>query len=481
VNKQAPTISQIATMVMFALSCFCILLFIWLTFGGSSPLKAEGYAVKVAFPEAVQLGADADVRSSGITIGTVRRIEQDRASKRTLATLVLDSKHAPLASDARAILRTKTLLGETFVELTQGSREAPKLKEGGRLADARVGETVELDELFQTYDPTTRRAFRMWQQDLSVASADRGEDLNNVLGHLPEFTQDANGLLEVLDRNEDALTGLIRDTGEVYGALSVDERQLRNLTVNSDALFRQTASQREALATAFQIFPTFLRESRTTLARLERFSANTRPLVRDLRPVSRELTPTIRAVRGLAPDLKQFFRNFDQQITASKTGLPALRDILRGARPLVGSVWPFLQEFNPIFEWLELNQNNTADFLQNGPSGLADTTPSANPGEPGHYLRQLTINGTESAGIHPNRLSTNRGNAYLPPIVYSAESSRKNTVLSFDCKPSGGEVEARPGTGGNQACLVAPRTLFKGKQQGQFPHVDPSDYAQRGR
>ena len=40
--KQAPSIGRILTMVAFALSCFGILIFLWLSFGGSVPLQPEG-------------------------------------------------------------------------------------------------------------------------------------------------------------------------------------------------------------------------------------------------------------------------------------------------------------------------------------------------------------------------------------------------------------------------------------------------------
>ena len=53
--KQAPSLGRILTMVAFSLSCFGIVLFLWLSFGGSVPLRPKGYQVEVAFPEATQL------------------------------------------------------------------------------------------------------------------------------------------------------------------------------------------------------------------------------------------------------------------------------------------------------------------------------------------------------------------------------------------------------------------------------------------
>ncbi len=49
-QKQAPSVGRILVMVLFALSCFGLLLFLWLSFGGPVPLKPKTYQVRVAFP-----------------------------------------------------------------------------------------------------------------------------------------------------------------------------------------------------------------------------------------------------------------------------------------------------------------------------------------------------------------------------------------------------------------------------------------------
>ena len=43
------------------------------------------------------------------------------------------------------------------------------LPDGGRLANAQVQPTVELDEIFTAFDPDTRDAFRDWVKELSGA------------------------------------------------------------------------------------------------------------------------------------------------------------------------------------------------------------------------------------------------------------------------------------------------------------------------
>src|SRR5207248_6379041 len=123
-DKSAPSVPRIITMVVFALSCFGLLIFLWISFGGSVPLKPKAYEVHVHFPEATTLAEQADVRMAGVTIGKVRRKELDKGGARTNVTLDIEPKYAPIPSDTRAILRQKTLLGETYVELSPGSRTA---------------------------------------------------------------------------------------------------------------------------------------------------------------------------------------------------------------------------------------------------------------------------------------------------------------------------------------------------------------------
>ena len=124
-----------AVIVGFALSCFGLLLFLWLAFGGPVPLKPKGYQVNVAFSEGTQLAVEADVRISGVPVGKVKTVEPDKESGRSTARIELESRFAPIACDTRAILRQKTLLGETYVELTPGSSGAKEIPVNGTLVE----------------------------------------------------------------------------------------------------------------------------------------------------------------------------------------------------------------------------------------------------------------------------------------------------------------------------------------------------------
>jgi virulence factor Mce-like protein len=486
-QKAAPSLPRILIMVGFALSCFGLLLFLWLSFGGPVPLKPKGYQVQVGFPEATTLATEADVRVAGVPVGKVRKVEASDGGNRTLATLELERRFAPLRQDARAVLRQKTLLGETYVEMTPG-RSEETIPEGGRLPNGQVEDTVQLDEIFDALDPQTREDFRTWQQQLAVGIKGRGRDFNDALGTLPGFARDGADILRVLDTQEAAVQRLVKNTGVVFGALTENEQQLENLITGSKRMFDATASKSDALAETIRIFPTFLDESKLTVERVQRFSRDTDPLITDLRPVARDLQPTLRDVRALAPDLERFFDRLDPVITASKTGMPATREVLDGAEPLLAAAGPFLAELNPILEYFEASQWQVADFLSFGAAALAATTPSPGGGV-GHYLRQFGPLGPEAAAMFQERLPSNRGNTYFQPLSLAASvadggrtyAKYKITPL-FDCRNSG--VKPAPNPEGQPGCVVQNENQFDSRKftvnervQGTFPHVEAADYS----
>jgi virulence factor Mce-like protein len=456
-QKQAPSLTRILIAAGFALSCFGLLLFLWVTFGGPIPFKPESYRFTADFPEATQLATETDVRIGGVSVGKVKKTSVPKDENVTRAEIELYPEYAPLPSDARATLRQKTLLGENYVELTRGSPAAAKLKEGGHLADTQIQDQTQIDEIFNALDPQTRQNFRLWQLNAQIAGEGRGLDLNDALGNLGPFAADAAEVLQALERQDKALGDLIRHTGGVFEALSSRGEELAGAITGSNATFGALAAQERALAETIRIFPTFNRETRLTLNKLDEFAHNTNPLIVDLKPVARDLSPTLKSVRQLSPSLKSLFQNLDPLITAGNTGLPALESTLTALRPVLRDLDPFLANLAPIVRYLHYYENTATDFLSNPEAALAGSMDSATtPGQPAprHYLRQISYLSAESLSVWPQRLPTNRGNGYLPPDI-TQSGAAGGIFPNFDCKPSGGPVSAAAATEANAACFVA--------------------------
>ena len=159
------------------------------------------------------------------------------------AEIQIDPKYAPIPSNTKAILRQKTLLGETYVELTPGDPSEGMLPRTAPCRPLRSPKSVQLDEIFRTFNPQTRTAFQNWMQDAAVALRGRGVDLNAALGNLAPFA--------VLGRRSDAdprqpergRQGAHQAGRDDFHAISERPDQLRGLIQNTDKVFGTIAAR----------------------------------------------------------------------------------------------------------------------------------------------------------------------------------------------------------------------------------------------
>ncbi len=489
---------QVAVMVAFALSCFGLLLFLWLSFGGPIPLKPKGYRVTAQFGEATTLATEADVRVSGVPIGKVKSIEPDRKTGLSKVIMQIDAKYAPLRRDVKAILRQKTLLGETYVELTPGSAKQT-IPENGAIPDGSISQAVQLDEVFRLFDPSTRKAFKTWMQTQGMALDGRGADINAALGNLGPFADEASDLVGILRRQQPAVQALVSNTGVVFDALSKRRGQLRSLVNASDTVFKTTSRRADDLEQIFQVLPTFQREARTTLADLDRFARNTDPLVNQLRPAARELSPTLLDLKAVAPDLKAFFKDTDRLITASKTGFPAASKLLDDTKPLLQAFHPFANELIPILRFIAPYKQELTSFFANVVAATQATTAVGD--KRVHYLRTTNPLNPEVLAAYPRRIGSNRPNAYalprlfdkLPggnvPVFENRQCGRGAPVISQEVTPvletlfptsllNNLNTFALPVTSAGQtpapSCNLQEKFTFQGRT-GQYPRVEARD------
>jgi phospholipid/cholesterol/gamma-HCH transport system substrate-binding protein len=474
-QKQAPSVGRILIMVAFALSCFGLLLFLWLAFGGSIPLKPKGYEVKVPFKEATSLANEADVRISGVPVGRVKTVKLERDGL-NVATIQLDAKYAPLPADSRAILRQKTLLGETYVELTPGTRTAPKLKEGGTLAPGQVSPTVELDEIFRLFNDETRQAYQVWMQSLAVGVIGRGQDLSEAFGNLAPFAENTNDLLKVLVTQQGAVQRLVRNTGEVFSALSERRGQLSGLITNANTVFQTTADKNQQLADVFTILPTFQIESRKTLNKLDAFARNANPVVSELRPAARELSPTLISLDKLAPNLKAFFIDLNPLITASRLGIPATTQTLRDLTPLLGQLDPFLRQVIPITDFIAPYRSELTAFFANTVAATQATDTPGTAGKKVHYLRTTNPVNPETLAVYPGRVGTNRPNPYTFPGAYKRLANPGFLQVYEDRQCGAGGIPLPLSALGVNPVLIPPalntliaNSIFNAQGNGQTP------------
>ncbi len=415
-NKQAPSIGQLIAIAGFALSCFGLLLFVWVAFGGPSPLAARGYEVKLPLTQVGQLAEQSQVDISGIEVGRVKSIDLGEGDEEgsAIVTLNIEPEYAPVPKDTRAILRAKSLLGEAYIELTPGDKRDGMLEDGDQLPPAQVAKSVQLDEIFRTFDEKTREAFKQGAIDNAIAIGGRGATLNQTLGVLPGTLTSLDDVLQVLNSQEEDVSRLIKNTGVVFDALSKRQGQLSGMIRNTDTVFTTLADRDEQLKDFFRVFPTFLRESRATQDRLGDFSDFATPRVRKLIPVAEQLSPTFKASARLAPVSERLYRGLRPVIRKAPKAFPSLRAFLDEDAPtLLARIPDYFAEFNPFLETASLYRKEIAATIGNA----ASVTNAANSylGKSTKIIRAGIRLGPSSYAAYPTGQSSDRTNPYTKP------------------------------------------------------------------
>jgi virulence factor Mce-like protein len=460
--KQAPSVGRILAMAVFALSCFSIVLFLWINFGGSVPLKPKGYRFTADLSEATLLVNDADVRIAGVSVGRV--VTTKRVGRVARATIEMEAKYAPIPRDTRLTLRQKTLGGETYVELTPGHTSSGDLPDNGRLDVSHARETSEIDEILRNvFDPETRRRTQQLFQGFERALSGRSEDISDSLGNLGPFASESDRLLRVIDEERESMRRLVHDGGFVLATVGRRQGELSSLVRAGDRVLATTARRNAELAEVVRILPTTLRELRPTFRELESFSHEARPVVRALRPAGRALGPTLVDAAALTPELRGLFRDIDRVISVSKRALPATTRTVNAARPVFQQLHSALRDLLPVVDLAGLYRQELASGIGNTAAtyNYTETSPD---GQRRHYFRSVIPFGPESFVVADQRPGTNRHNPYPKPR-WLDDIARG--LESIDCRHTGNP--SFPGTPA-PPCKVQEPLRFRGLAT-LFPHV----------
>jgi phospholipid/cholesterol/gamma-HCH transport system substrate-binding protein len=432
-NKQRPSNLAMVTMVAFTASCVGLLIFLWISFGGTLPFNAQGYRFSVEFNQATELAPNAQVEISGVTVGHVTSVGLDHDTGLTRAVIQIDPRYVPRPANTRAILRAKTLLGETYVQLSPGDPHGPKLHDGAQLPQGQVQASVQLDQVLNTFDPRTRRAFQTWMQQGGIALTNRGEQFNAAFAQLYPFATSVNGVLAVLNRQKAATSTLLRDGGRVFSALSRSPAQLQSLVRNSNRLFETTAGRNAALAAAIRAFPAFLAQTRATTQTAGRFAANTKPLIDELHPAAARLDPALRSVARLTPQLQTLIDQIPPLSSAGKTGLPSLGSFLTEGVPFLRQLKPFLGQLDPVIGYIDSYRRDLAGFFANGAAASQATTSGGLSSASVHYVRVEAPISPDALTPFQTRPYPDRSNPYLVPGGYSKLSTGLPVFGSYLC------------------------------------------------
>src|SRR5882672_1642602 len=114
----------VATLLIFAAGVFWI--------GNKQFLFHSTYRLQAEFQNVAGLNGGAEVRVGGIHEGTVRQIQLPMRPNEKVRVLMdmAGPTHSVIKNDSVATIRSEGLVGDKFVEISFGSEQAPKVKNG---------------------------------------------------------------------------------------------------------------------------------------------------------------------------------------------------------------------------------------------------------------------------------------------------------------------------------------------------------------
>jgi phospholipid/cholesterol/gamma-HCH transport system substrate-binding protein len=509
-QKRAPTLGNIVVIILFVLSCFGLLMFLWESFGGPLPLKPKGYRMTVSFPRTLALAEQSNVRISGVDVGHVISVKKG-SDGRTHATIEISGKYAPIRASMHAILRQKTLLGETYVQLIPHGNRGPNLPDNGQLADSQVEPSVTLDDILSAFDPKTRADFKIWQLAVARGIAGRGEQINTAFAQLEPFAENANKLVGILVTQEGAVRALVHNTGVVFNALASRNNALEGLIVNGEHTFKAAAEGSQAFADFFRELPQFERSSTVALKEIDKFQTVANPFLDEFRPAERQLSALLNATKPFAPQFDRLLTSIGPLTKAAKIGLPTFGKSLSLTEPVLENLRPVLHNLDPFLQYAGTYTKELQAFFANLTAATESQAKNGDLPESvsakQHVLTTLAVVSPESLALYNERIGTSRPNAYPLAGIYSSLASGLPVFSTASCsnptpaingpanetipaelieeiiafkvanapeKPVGIQTKAAAPGSPNQvaapACVQQGPNSFNGKSS-QFPHV----------
>ncbi len=246
---------------VFVVIGIVILAYMSLKVGKFSFRGDDGYLLQVYFESAAGLALDVPVQIAGVEVGRVHGITLDNG--KALVTLKIN-RHVEIKKDARALIRTRGILGDKYVELIQGSQGAPAIKPGERLV--RTMPTTDLDTLMNSLGDI---AIDIKQLTSSLANVIGGKDgeasLREIIGNVKEMVQTLNRTVQ--ENNED-ITKIIANLSDFSSRLKeIGDENTDDIRITV-ANVRKVSESLENLVLGVNRITTKINKGEGTLGRL---------------------------------------------------------------------------------------------------------------------------------------------------------------------------------------------------------------------
>ena len=291
-----------------------------------------GRTYHLLFSNGGQLVTGNQVLVAGQPIGSIDSISLTENSQAEV-TITTD---VPLRAGTQAVIRATSLSGEAnrYISITPGPNNARELPSGATISGAHTVAPVDLDQLFNTFNPRTRQGLREFIQGNAQLYAGSAPQANRTYKYFAPALDSSQRLLAELSADQRTFTRFIVASGSVLTAIGQRRNDLTNLVTHANTTLGAIASQNQALDRTLVDLPPTLRQADTTFVNLRAALDDLTPFVNAAKPATKDLPEFLRNLRPVAErsvpvfsDLATAFRKPgpNNDLVAALNGLPRLQ------------------------------------------------------------------------------------------------------------------------------------------------------------
>lgn len=310
----------------------------YLAFSGS-----RGASYKFELDNASQLVLGDQVQVGGVPVGSVTGLALTPSYK-ALVTIHVDGSLVPLREGTTAQVRVPSLttVAGRYVALSPGPNNRPALPAGATLPAGSAQGTTDLDQLFDTLNPSTRKGL----QELFRGTAEQYAGATKTAGIAAEYFSPALGaadhIFNELTRDQRTFTAFLVDSAKALTTIAVHREQLTGVIENGDRTFQALGAEQASLQRGVARLPATLVQGNRAFAQLPSTFAALRRLADVSGPDTKQLAPLFARLEPLVTAAGPVLKNLSlalsrpgpsNDLTDAALALPALARTLESGSP----------------------------------------------------------------------------------------------------------------------------------------------------
>jgi phospholipid/cholesterol/gamma-HCH transport system substrate-binding protein len=334
-------------------------------------VEDDGYTVHARFQAATNVVKGNLVQVAGRRVGTVEDIKLTPDGVADLTLKIEDEAIVPLRSGTRATLRIASLSGSAnrYVDLRIPSAGGRKIEEGGTIDVSDTTSAVEVDQLFQMFDPKTRRGLRSFIRGQATQWNGQGENANAGWNYVNPAVVAASRLFQELDYDTKVLEEFVINSSRLVTDVADRRDDLAALVDQLADMTGAIAQEENDLRSAIDQLPPFMRRANTTFVDLRATLDELAPVVEESKPVTPKLRAVLNELRPFAREAVPTIRNLSALVRSPGAendlidlarSVPPLRDV--AVRPVFRNGKQRPGGFDTAVESLEGQQPHLAYF-----------------------------------------------------------------------------------------------------------------------